>query len=76
MIECGCERAWVMARAYKKADFRAGTYDDVVLVDVVPYVSDEHLSGLSENRRKIADPLKSFLGYVQNYAKENKTVDI
>ena len=50
-------------------------HDDVVLVDVVPYVTTS-ICLVYPKQKKIADPLKSFLGYVQNYAKENKTVDI
>ena len=49
-------------------------HDDVVLVDVVPYVTTS-ICLVYPKQKKIADPLKSFLGYVQNYAKENKTVD-
>lgn len=49
------------------------TYEDVVLVDVVPYVTTS-ICLVYQKNKKIADPLKSFLGYVQTYVKENETV--
>ena len=49
-------------------------HEDVVLVDVVPYVTTS-ICLVYPRQKKITDPLKSFLGYVQNYVKENGTVD-
>ena len=49
------------------------TYEDVVLVDVVRYVTTS-ICLVYQKNKKIADPLKSFLGYVQTYVKENETV--
>ena len=48
--------------------------ENVVLVDVVPYVTTS-ICLVYPRQKKITDPLKSFLGYVQNYVKENGTVD-
>lgn len=45
----------------------------MVLVDVVPYVTTS-ICLVYQKNKKIADPLKSFLGYVQTYVKENETV--
>ena len=49
------------------------TYEYVVLFDVVTYVKTIICLVYHKNK-KIADPLKSFLGYVQTYVKENETV--
>ena len=48
------------------------TYEDVVLVDVVPYVTTS-ICLVYQKNKKIADPMKSFLGIlVQTYVKENE----
>ncbi len=47
--------------------------ENVVLVDVVPYVTTS-ICLVYPRQKKLAEPLKSFLSYVQNYVKENETV--
>ena len=47
--------------------------ENVVLVDVVPYVTTS-ICLVYPRQKKLAEPLKSFLSYVQNYVKENGTV--
>lgn len=48
-------------------------HEEVVLVDVVPYVTTS-ICLVYPKHKKIAEPLRSFLGYVQNYVKEQTTV--